>query len=223
MPTIIQAGNVASGGAVTTGATDGILEIRTGAAVGGTSALSVNAAGQLVLAQGITFSNGTVQSAAAAVNQPVIQTHLIAPTSQAIAANTITQITGLNATITPSSATKRIKITVRWAGEAAGPQDAVMGLHRGTTVIGSADAAGVRSTGITTVAVNFGGATNDATTPETAFYQFIDSPATAAAVTYSATYLNKTANTLYNQRTVADTDTTDFKRLTSTIILEEIN
>lgn len=45
MPSIIQAGNTASSGLVTTGATDGILELRSGTAVGGTVAMTINANG----------------------------------------------------------------------------------------------------------------------------------------------------------------------------------
>ena len=73
MPSIIQAGNAASTGLVTTGATDGILELRSGTAAGGTVAMTVDAAQNLVLAKGISvgasaapaFSahkNATVQS-----------------------------------------------------------------------------------------------------------------------------------------------------------------
>jgi len=43
MPSIIQAGNAASTGLVTTGATDGILELRSGTATGGTVAVTINA------------------------------------------------------------------------------------------------------------------------------------------------------------------------------------
>ena len=47
MPSIIQAGNAASTGLVTTGATDGILELRSGTATGGTVAMTVDAAQNL--------------------------------------------------------------------------------------------------------------------------------------------------------------------------------
>ena len=47
MPSIIQAGNAASTGLVTTGHTDGILELRSGTAAGGTVAMTVDAAQNL--------------------------------------------------------------------------------------------------------------------------------------------------------------------------------
>ena len=50
MPSIIQAGNAASTGLVTTGHTDGILELRSGTAAGGTVAMTVDAA------QNLTFT-----------------------------------------------------------------------------------------------------------------------------------------------------------------------
>jgi len=50
MPSIIQAGNAASTGLVTTGATDGILELRSGTASGGTVAVTVDAAQNLTSA-----------------------------------------------------------------------------------------------------------------------------------------------------------------------------
>jgi len=54
MPSIIQAGNAASTGLVTTGATDGILELRSGTTAGGTVAMTVDAAQNIVLAKGIS-------------------------------------------------------------------------------------------------------------------------------------------------------------------------
>lgn len=153
-----------------------------------------------------------------------VMTHLTTTSTQALAANTITQITGLNATITPSSTTKRVRITVRWNGEhGITPNESIFGIQRGTTDIGSPAAAGTRNTGIAIVAIGYGAGVNDDSTPESCFYTYIDSPSTAAATTYSATIRNNTAQTLYNQRTVTDSDLPYMERLTSTIILEEIN
>jgi len=61
MPSIIQAGNAASTGLVTTGATDGILELRSGTAAGGTVAVTVDAAGAVTAANGLAVT-GTVTS-----------------------------------------------------------------------------------------------------------------------------------------------------------------
>ena len=59
MPSIIQAGNAASTGLVTTGATDGILELRSGTAAGGTVAMTINAAGAVTASGAITAAAGS--------------------------------------------------------------------------------------------------------------------------------------------------------------------
>jgi len=152
-----------------------------------------------------------------------VQTHLTTTSSQSVSANVRTNITGLNATITPSTTSKRIKITIRWNGEPSSGvnYNQVFGIKRDTTDIGNPAAAGVRPVGMAIVSVNY---LSDATsTPDSATYTYIDSPATTSATTYHATYLNKVAANLYNQRTVNDTNNTDSERLTSNIILEEID
>ena len=152
-----------------------------------------------------------------------VQTHLTTTSSQSNTANVRTNISGLNATITPSTTSKRIKITIRWNGEHSNSinYNQVFGIKRDTTDIGNPAAAGVRPVGMAIVAVNY---LSDATsTPDSATYTYIDSPATTSATTYHATYLNKVAANLYNQRTVNDTNNTDSERLTSNIILEEID
>ena len=152
-----------------------------------------------------------------------VQTHLTTTSSQSTSANTRTNISGLNATITPSTTSKRIKITIRWNGEHSNNinYNQVFGIKRDTTDIGNPAAAGVRPVGMAIVAVNY---LSDATsTPDSATYTYIDSPATTSATTYHATYLNKVAGTLYNQRTVTDGDNASYERLTSNIILEEID
>ena len=152
-----------------------------------------------------------------------VQTHLTTTSSQSNTANVRTNISGLNATITPSTTSKRIKITIRWNGEHSNNinYNQVFGIKRDTTDIGNPAAAGVRPVGMAIVAVNY---LSDATsTPDSATYTYIDSPATTSATTYHATYLNKVAGTLYNQRTVTDGDNASYERLTSNIILEEID
>lgn len=160
---------------------------------------------------------------AASVPAPII-THLITTSSQALAADTTTAITGLTATITPSTTAKRVNITVRWNGEGGvDSHNAVFGITRDGTIIGGPAAAGLRNIGIAIVAQSFGGGLDAGSTPESVFYQYIDSPATTAAVVYNATIRVATAATLYNQFTVDDIDSNVRERLTSTIILEEIN
>ena len=150
-----------------------------------------------------------------------VQTHLTTTSSQSNTANVRTNISGLNATITPSTTSKRIKITIRWNGEHsdANNYNSIFGIKRDTTDIGNPAAAGSRPVGMAIIAVNY---LSDATsTPDSATYTYIDSPATTSATTYHATYLALNGGTLYNQRTVLDSGTAE--RLTSNIILEEID
>ena len=152
-----------------------------------------------------------------------VQTHLNTTSSQSNSANTRTNISGLNATITPSTTSKRIKITIRWNGEPSSGvnYNQVFGIKRDTTDIGNPAAAGVRPVGMAIVAVNY---LSDATsTPDSVMYSYIDSPATTSATTYHATFIQRTTGTLYNQRTVADSNASGYERLTSTIILEEVD
>ena len=153
-----------------------------------------------------------------------VQTHLNTTSSQSITANTRANISGLNATITPSTTSKRIKVTVRWNGEYSSTvnYDATFGIKRDTTDIGNPAADGSRNVGIAIISQGYWAADADST-PDSAMYSYIDSPATTSATTYHATYLNKVAANLYNQRTVNDTNNTDNERLTSNIILEEID
>jgi hypothetical protein len=153
-----------------------------------------------------------------------VQTHLTTTSSQSNTANVRTNISGLNATITPSTTSKRIKITIRWNGEHSNSSNynQLFGIKRDTTDVGNPAAAGSRSVGMAIFAQGFTGADADST-PDSATYTYIDSPATTSATTYHATYLNVNSGTLYNQRTVADSDNASYERLTSNIILEEID
>ena len=160
----------------------------------------------------------------AVAQKALVQTHLITTSSQSNTANTRTNISGLNATITPSTTSKRIKVTVHWCGEHSNSanHNQLFGIKRDTTDVGNPATAGSRPIGIATIAQGYPVA--DATsTPDTAMYSYIDSPATTSATTYHATYLNVNAGTLYNQRSVNDSNNTSHERLTSTIILEEID
>ena len=153
-----------------------------------------------------------------------VQTHLNTTSSQSITANTRANISGLNATITPSTTSKRIKVTVRWNGEYSSTvnYDATFGIKRDAIDIGNPAADGSRNVGIAILSQGYWAADADST-PDSATYTYIDSPATTSATTYHATFMQRTTGTLYNQRTVADSNAAGYERLTSNIILEEID
>ena len=154
----------------------------------------------------------------------IVQTHLITTSSQVVTINVANNVTGLNATITPTTTSKRVKVTVRWAGEfsSANNYDVTWGINRGATAVGNPAADGLRSVNITCMAMGYS-APDATSTPDTAFYSYIDSPSTTSATTYHATCKPISAGTLYNQRTTADNNGGNYERLTSTIILEEID
>ena len=159
-----------------------------------------------------------------AVGDNVVQTHLITTSSQSITASTLTNISGLNATITPSTTSKRIKVIVRWSGEFSTTNNysCVYGIKRDAIDVGNPASVGSRLVGIAVVAQGYHDP-DGSSTPDSVFYSYIDSPATTSATTYHATYLHNSSGTLYNQRTVSDVNTNNYERLTSTIILEEID
>ena len=160
----------------------------------------------------------------AIAQKALVQTHLNTASSQSTSANTRVNITGLNATITPSTTSKRIKITIRWNGEHSNGvnYNQLFGIKRDTTDIGNPAADGSRSVGMAIVAMGYWSADADSTA-ESAMYIYIDSPATTSATTYHATLMQRITGTLYNQRTVADSSGAGYERLTSNIILEEID
>jgi len=81
MPSIIQAGNAASTGLVTTGATDGILELRSGTAAGGTVAMTINAAGNITVPASAAPAFSAFGSAATTINN-VTNTKIILQTKE---------------------------------------------------------------------------------------------------------------------------------------------
>jgi len=168
--------------------------------------------------------DGSALTGLASANQAQVQTHLITTSSQAITAATVTNITGLNATITPSTASKRIKVSVRWSGgrSISNAYDSLFGIKRDATEIGNPATAGSRPLGITSSASNLDGGVSSTT--DIAIYSYIDSPATTSAITYYATYKHATSGlTLYNQRVKDDSGNHNTEYTTSSITLEEID
>ena len=159
----------------------------------------------------------------AIAQKALVQTYSITASSQALTADTTANMTGLSATITPSTTSKRIKVSVRWAGEfSVDSHNCVFGIKRGSTAVGNPAAAGLRSVGITVIAINFYSVNNDST-PETAIYSYVDSPATTSATTYYATVTMATSVTVYHNQTVSTSNSIDRERLTSSITLEEVD
>ena len=156
----------------------------------------------------------------------VVQTHSNTTSSQSLSDDSTTNISGLSATITPSSTSNKIKITCRWNGEISSVSNeaTLFGLRRDTTIIGNQSSVGSRASNMQQMASGYGNGQDAASTMDSAVWFYMDSPSSTSAITYHATviwYAGGT-QTLYNNRTVNDNNDENHERATSTIILEEI-
>jgi hypothetical protein len=135
-------------------------------------------------------------------------------------------ITGLSATITPTSTSSEILVMFSAVGTRASatPDSAILNLRlkRGATEIGSGTAAGNRSTliagGLT------GGSGNVVTSSVSG--QFLDSPSTTSATTYQLFAVNTDGSSTYTtavNRTTLDSDVVDCPRFSSTITVMEVS
>lgn len=134
---------------------------------------------------------------------------------------TFVDITGLTVTITPTSATSKFLIT--WAvvmGNGADASHGYVRLNRDGTAIALADAAGNRTRASSAV-VN----TSIAGQTITSTNSFLDSPATASAITYKLTASNNSAgsSSTFINRSSRDTDLAGYDgRATSSLTVMEI-
>ena len=154
----------------------------------------------------------------------VVQTHITTTSSQAIAAVSSIAITGLTATITPKFTASRIMVDVRWSGEATTPEHNLsMSILRDGSYVGNPSAAGNRITSLTMVPVSYHG-DDQASTPTSVSFSYLDSPSTTATITYAVSLMNSSgaAYTVYNNRSINDTDNAGYERLTSSITLTEV-
>jgi hypothetical protein len=173
---------------------------------------------------GLTFNNATTQASAGVVLQVLsvtkVDTYSIANT------NTFTDITGLTVTITPKFATSKILIIgyIGASSQANGGTGAFRFARNGTgvgvgTASGSRQGAGFRFPNGANADSNlsYGGLSMN----------YLDSPATTSATTYSFQMISQTiggASTTYINFSQADTNTADSygTRAASTITVMEI-
>jgi hypothetical protein len=186
---------------------------------GGTGLTTLGTAGQALVVNGgaTALQYSTVGATAGQVIQ-VVQTHKT--DSFTVSTATLTDITGLTATITPSSASNKILVITHIAGAARASAGGNLRLLRGSTQIGVADTASNRSLS------SFSGnmwITSDHDSARTMSGTYLDSPATTSATTYKVQGKNGTAAALNINRTNNDTDAEDAPgRMTSSITLMEI-
>jgi hypothetical protein len=133
------------------------------------------------------------------------------------ASTTYVDLTGLSATITPSSTSSKILVQIALIGSGTITVSFInYRMVRTSTAIGIGDTAGNRISGTGQIyadvngTVTFGGGI------------FLDSPATTSSTTYKVQVAGNSAGTVYINRAQTDTDSATFGRYVSTITLFEI-
>jgi len=135
------------------------------------------------------------------------------------ASTSFTDVTGLSASITPSSASNKIMVilyTVLSNTNAAVNYYSQARLVRNSTAIFVGDAAGSRRQ-----SAFFATGPNTNNT-QAATVTFLDSPATTSSTTYKLQISSESGGTACIGRTAVDADTSDYGRFPSGIILMEI-
>ena len=146
--------------------------------------------------------------------------------SQAITAGTRVNISGLSVSITPTTLTSNMLVFVRWNGEynSNNNYDVIYGLRRDSTDLGLQSSAGSRLVGMQVAAQGFY-TTNADSTCDSANWFYLDEEdrTSSGQITYKATFMHGGVNgTLFNQRTVGDTDGATRERPTSSIVVMEV-
>jgi len=150
---------------------------------------------------GITFPNSTVQASAGKILQVVSTTKSDVFTTTS---GTYVDVTGLAATITPSSASSKILVLANISYSASNGRDAAFQVLRGSTVI---------PTGVTGSVLNGVYSYSMFSLAQS----YLDSPATTSATTYKI-QVYVSAETIYVNRRALDTNFTG----QSTITLMEV-
>jgi len=132
--------------------------------------------------------------------------------------STFQTVTGLSVTITPSSATSKILVSTSevWFPATANVTAVYLRVIRGATPIGVGDAAGSRQQagfGSVLPAVQFEGQNFN--------WQYLDSPATTSATTYTVQVSTNSTVARLNYRG-DDADSSAYARWSSTITVQEI-
>jgi hypothetical protein len=187
-------------------------------AVAGTTVLDLPAVSGTILTTG---SSGQSIPKAALPTGSVLQVVSTTKTDTfTMTGQTMTAITGLTATITPTSATSKILIIVSIGGFAQGTGQGRFNLQRSSSDISGAQgaSAGSRLSDTFTISGPSSGA------PQiVGGIHYLDSPATTSSTTYGVTVSSNDAGQLiYINRSVADSDNSGHQRNISTITVMEI-
>lgn len=143
--------------------------------------------------------------------------------SQSLTLNTKTAINNLNVNITPSSTSSKIFLFGRTVNELSNTtnHDLTYFFLRNSTAINIGTASGSRRTGMISAFQNYRDADANST-PDPLNMFTIDTPSTTSQITYHIGVEHTQNATLYVNRTVNDSDSVGYERLSSEIIAMEI-
>ena len=164
---------------------------------------------------------------AAGIGSNVVQT--VKTDTFSTTSSTFVDVTGLTATITPSSATSKILIiaSVAWSIDAGDGRKGAMKLAGGNTAAYVGDAAGSRTRAVTEVWQDSraGFEYNRRYDVELETLVYVDSPATTSPTTYSVQVAETDVSAspaIYINRSAVDSNSADFVRAASTITVIEV-
>jgi hypothetical protein len=132
-------------------------------------------------------------------------------------------VTGLTASITPSSTNSKILVFANLSGSAVNALGGAPILLRGSTIINQADAASNRGRGSFAGGLHTGDGAGDAYMTLNVSTSCLDSPSTTSSVTYKVQVKSFSGSeAVYINRTQDDADNGDRLRSVSTITLMEV-
>lgn len=165
-------------------------------------------------------NTGTILTSATTTGFPagsVLQVVSATKTDTFSTSSSYTSVTGLSASITPSSSTSKVLIMVSLGGLSANNSSFKMGMYRGATPIYVGDTAGSRTS------VSAQGQTSLTYEVQSTAWSYLDSPATTSATTYQVYLGSNGSVTVYLNRTARDNNTSaEDARSASSIILMEV-
>jgi len=131
-------------------------------------------------------------------------------------------VTGLTASITPSSASNKVLVFATLSGSTVNAVGGAAVLLRGSTVINQADAASNRNRSSFSGGLHPGDGSGDIYMTLNASTFCLDSPSTTSSVTYKVQVKSFTGGGVFINRTENDADDGDRLRSVSTITLIEV-
>jgi len=141
--------------------------------------------------------------------------------SQSLSANTYTAINNISTSITPSSTSSKILLTgYLFHEQAYDAWSSTCFFYRDSTKIGQASSGNINC-GIA-IPNNPYYLADNSSTPNYAYWAFVDTPNTTSSVTYKLGMRTNSNITLYVNRCVSDNNTPDMERGCSFIMAEEI-